>query len=258
MRKFLSLLMVFSLIGVQTAGAYGNKGHRVVAEIADRHLNEAARKKIQEILGDQSLAEVAVWADEMKSNPDEYWRAANVFHYINISPGGTFEGSVRNPKGDMLSAYEEFEATLKSKTSSRAEKEHALKFLVHIVGDMHQPMHFGHRKDQGGNRTKVMWFDEITNLHAVWDSNLVEQENLSFTEMANFLDKASPEEIIEYQKAKPIDWVHEGLVLRDMAYDIGDRSFSWNYIYKNRPVIREQLRKGGVRLAGVLNEIFAE
>jgi len=257
MRRFFSLLMIFSLVGVQPAGAYGHTGHRVVAELAERHLTDIARERIREILGNQSLAEVAYWADEMKSNPDKYWRGADVFHYINVPPGATFEGSPRNPAGDMLSAYEDFVATLKSRKSSRAEKEHALKFLIHIMGDMHQPMHFGHRKDYGGNRVKVMWFDEVTNLHSVWDTNLVDQEKLSFTEWADFLDKASPEEIIKYQKAKPIDWVHEGLALRDRVYDVGDRSFSWNYIYKNRPIIRAQLQKGGLRLAGVLNEIFA-
>ncbi len=258
MRKFLSLLMIFSLVGAQSVGAYGSTGHRVVAEIAQRHLSDVAREKIREILGKQSLAEVANWADEMKSNPDEYWRKADVYHYLNVPRGKSFEESPRNPDGDVLSAYEEFVATLKSAKASRAEKEHALKFLVHIVGDMHQPLHFGHASDWGGNRVKVMWFDEITNLHSVWDTALVDQEKLSFTEWANFLDKAGPAEIAEYQKATPIDWIHEGLAMRDMIYDVGDKSFSYDYIYKYRPLIRKQLHKGGIRLAGILNEIFAE
>ncbi len=258
MRFLLSLFVVFNLVAVQSAFAYEKTGHRVVGELAERHLSDAARRHVREILGNQSLAEVANWADEMKSNPDEYWRAANVFHYLNVPEGQTFENSERNPAGDILSAYEEFTTTLKSKEATRAEKEHALKFLVHIMGDMHQPMHFGHASDQGGNRVKVMWFDEVTNLHAVWDIFLVDKEKLSFTEWSNFLDKATPEEIKAYQKATPVDWIHEGLAMREIVYNVGNRDFSWGYVYKYRPVIRKQLLIGGIRLAGVLNEIFAD
>ncbi|MBL4893907.1 MAG: S1/P1 nuclease [Emcibacter sp.] len=258
MRIFLSFLMVLNLVWVPSAQAYGKTGHRVIAELAERHLTESARKKIREILGDVSLAEVANWADEMKSNPDEYWRQANVYHYLNVPEGKTFENTERNPEGDVISAYDNFISVLKSTKTTRAEKEHALKFLVHIVGDMHQPLHFGHARDYGGNKIKVIWFDKITNLHSVWDTYLVDNENLSFIEWSNFLDRATAAQIRNYQKAKPIDWVHEGLVLREMVYDVGDRNFSWDYVYKYRPVIREQLLKGGMRLAGVLNEVFTE
>lgn len=258
MRKFLSLVMIFTLSGISSALAYEKTGHRVVGELAERHLTDAARAGVKAILGNASLAEVANWADEMKSNPDDYWRKANVFHYINVPAGQTFENTPRNPEGDVLSAYEEFVATLKSKNATLAEKQHALKFLVHIVGDMHQPLHYGHAEDHGGNRVKVMWFEEVTDLHSTWDIHLVDKEKLSFTEWSNFLDKASPDEIVAYQSATPLDWVHEGLKLRDEVYQVGDRNFSWGYVYKYRPVIRQQLLKGGMRLAGTLNAIFAE
>ncbi len=259
MRILSGLLIFFMLIGSQLAMAYEKTGHRVVAEIAERHLSDIARKRIGEILGPKvSLAEVANWADEMKSNPDEYWREAGVYHYLNVPAGQTFEDTPRNPAGDVLSAYEKFTATLKSSASSRAEKQLALKFLVHIVGDMHQPMHFGHASDRGGNLVKVIWFDQVTDLHSVWDIFLIDKEKLSFTEWANFLDKADPDMVAIYQKASPIDWIHEGLALRDKIYNVGDRNFSWGYVYKYRPVIREELLKGGLRLAGVLNGIFTK
>lgn len=250
---------MFSLAWVPSAIAYEKTGHRVVAELAERHLTHAARKNIAAILGEKvALAEVANWPDEMKSNPDEYWRQTNVWHYINVEAGQTFENTPRNPAGDVLSAFDEFVATLKSKETTKAQKAHALKFLVHIVGDMHQPLHYGHASDHGGNKVKVIWFDEVTDLHSVWDIYLVDKEKLSFTEWANFLDKATEQDITRYQSAKAIDWVHEGLKLRDDIYDVGDRNFSWGYVYKYRPVVREQLLKGGMRLAGVLNEIFAD
>ncbi|PCI31933.1 MAG: S1/P1 Nuclease [Alphaproteobacteria bacterium] len=256
MRKVFCLLGGLAVLTTASAQAYEKTGHRVVAELAERHLTMTTWENVRKILGNHSLASVANWADEMKSNPDDYWRRVNVYHYLNVPAGQTFENTERNPEGDVLSAYEEFTATLKSDTATAAEKEHALKFLVHIVGDMHQPMHFGHASDHGGNRVKVMWFDEVTDLHSVWDIFLVDKEKLSFTEWSNFLDKASPEQITTYQQATPIDWVHEGLELRDVVYAVGDRDFSWGYVYKYRPVIRKQLLKGGMRLAGVLNGIF--
>ncbi|MBL4800243.1 MAG: S1/P1 nuclease [Emcibacter sp.] len=258
MRIFISLLVVLNLIWVPSALAYGRTGHRVIAELAERHLTDVARKNIRKILGGKSLAQVANWADEMKSNPGKYWRKANVYHYLNVPKGKTFETTARNPKGDVLSAYDEFIATLKSSKSTVAEKQHALKFLIHIVGDMHQPLHFGHASDRGGNAVKVIWFGEVTNLHSVWDTRLVDYEKLSFTEWSDFLDKATPTQISDYQKAKAIDWVHEGLVLREAVYDVGDRNFSWDYVHKYNPVIQKQLLKGGMRLAGVLNAVFAE
>jgi len=258
MRLFICFLMICSLAWAPAARAYEKTGHRVVAELAERHLSDVARRKIAEILGEKvALAEVANWADEMKSSPDEYWRQANVYHYLNVEAGESFENTPRNPAGDVLSAYEQFVATLKSPDATLAEKQHALKFLVHIVGDMHQPLHYGHASDHGGNKVAVMWFEEVTDLHSVWDIHLVDKEKLSFTEWSNFLDKATPQQIAAYQAARPLDWVHEGLALRDDIYEVGDRNFSWGYVYKYRPLVREQLLKGGLRLAGVLNEIFA-
>jgi len=258
MRLIISLI-ILSLMGIQTASAFGKTGHRVVGEIAERHLTAAARAKVKTILGMESMAEVSTWADENKSNPSKYWqKESGPLHYINVPKGKSFENSPRNPAGDVLSAYESFMATLKSKDSSKAEKAHALKFLIHIVGDMHQPMHFGHARDHGGNRVTVIWFREVTNLHSVWDTHLIEGEKLSFTEWANSLDKASPDQVARYQKANVMDWVHEGLALREGIYEVGDRNFSWNYVYKYRPLVREQLLKGGLRLAGILNKLYAQ
>ncbi|NOZ42359.1 MAG: S1/P1 nuclease [Alphaproteobacteria bacterium] len=256
MRIFLSFLVIFNLAGIPAVWAYGKTGHRVVGEIASRHLTATARKRIGQILGSESLAEASTWADEMKSNPDEYWRKANVYHYLNVPPGRTFENSPRNPAGDALSAYNNFVAILKSAKSSRVEKAFALKFLVHIIGDMHEPMHFGHARDRGGNDIKVIWFGKKTNLHKVWDSLLINHEKLSFTELANFIDRATPQQIAIDQRATPIDWIDEGLRLNRKIYHVGDGNFSWAYVYKYRPVVNRELLKGGLSLAGVLNRIF--
>ncbi len=258
MKKIISAVIAAGVLMVSPAAAWDKTGHRVIGELAERHVTLQTLVKIKAILGKQSLAEVSVWADEMKSNPDRYWRKkANIYHYMNIPKGMSYNPRKRNPKGDAFSAFDDFVKIIRSDKSSKAEKAHALKFLVHIVGDMHQPMHFGHKKDKGGNSIKVKWFGRPSNLHQVWDSKLVDQEKLSFSEWVRFIDVLPASKIKELQNSNKMVWMKEALVLSKGIYDIGDGDFGWNYIYKYRSTVRSQLQKGGYRLAGVLNAIFA-
>lgn len=239
--------------------AWGKTGHRVVGEIASRHLTPEASAGVKAILGDQELWQAAYYPDEMRSSYDQFWRYESpVFHYINFPDGISYEDSEKNPKGDAYVGVTNFIATLKNSNSTLEEKQLALRFLTHLAGDLHQPMHAGRAEDKGGNDIKVKWFGEETNLHSVWDTHLVDNQQLSFTEWVRMLDKADAETIAEYQKARPIDWINEIAEMRDGIYDIGDGNFGYQYIYDHTPTVKNQILKGGLRLAGVLNEIFAE
>lgn len=258
--KFLGKLFVavgLCLASMQ-ASAYGPTGHRVVAELAYRHMTPEARANLDKLLGDRFLAEVATLPDEMRSNPDEFWqREASVYHYINVPPGRSYEEAEKNPAGDAFTALQKFTAVLKSGNASDADRQRALWFVVHLIGDLHQPLHVGHPHDRGGNRIDVVWKEELTNLHMVWDEHLIDHQNLSFTEWSNFLDKKiTPEKVMLWQQAKPIDWIHEGLDLRIGIYEDGKGILSWDYIYKYTPLVKQQLSKGGIRLAAYLNDIF--
>jgi len=256
-RKFAVLLMIIAF-GSISASAYGPTGHRVIAELASLHLTPEARLAVEAILGDEFMAEASTMPDEMRSNPEEFWqREAGPYHYINVSPGQTYEESEKNPAGDALTALEKFAAVLKDDTASAEDKRRAIWFVIHIIGDLHQPLHIGHPEDRGGNWVDVVWMEELTNLHRVWDEHIIDHRDLSFTEWTRFLNrKIKPEMITEWQTAQPIDWVHEGLVMRDDIYANSHGILSWDYVYRYMPTVKSQLSKGGVRLAGYLNTVF--
>ena len=109
---------------------------------------------------------------------------------------------------------------------------------------------------RSGNRVKVKWFGEETNLHSLWDTHLVESENLSYTEFAAFIDIDDEVRIASLQDSEVIDWVEESIVFRDQIYELGDRDYGYDYIYRYVPVVRQRLLQAGVRLAGVLNRLL--
>lgn len=257
-KLFVGLALVAGLS--VSASAYGPTGHRVIAELASRHLTPEAEAAVKELLGNEFMAEAANWPDEMRSDPDAFWRkTSQTYHYINLPDGVTYEDSEKNPAGDALTALAKYTADVTSKELPLAERQLALRFIIHIVGDLHQPLHAGRAEDWGGNRIDVVWFEEMSNLHKVWDEDLIDRKGLSFTEWVRFLEpKISTEDMTEWQKAEPADWVRELIALRGDIYNVGNAIFSYDYVYKYSPLIKSQLSKGGIRLAGYLNEVFAK
>lgn len=249
-----SLLLVVPLLAGAPAFAWGPNGHRVVARIAENHLSDAARTGVRELLGTESLARASTWADEIRSERE--WDRAAAWHFISIDDGETLETTRRSENGDVLSAMERFEAVLRNPDAEREEKVQALRFLVHFVADVHQPLHVGRRSDGGGNGRLVLWFGDPTNLHHLWDTSLVEFEELSFSELAGFLDHPSPDEIAAWQASSYADWIAESLALRERVYDFGDHRLGYGYAHENVPIVERRLLQAGIRLAGLLNELF--
>lgn len=254
--------------------AWGKTGHRVVAAIADTELSGIARAQVQQILGrGESLDEAANWPDEMRAAPGQFWqKTATPWHYVTLN-GDVYEHAP--PEGDALEALARFTKTLKDPGASREDKQLALRFVVHLVGDLHQPLHVGKCCDRGGNEVKVTFFGKPTSLHSVWDSQMVDDEQLSFSELAAKLERhISPEDVVSWWDADPRDWIKESAQIRDTIYPAGDVSnspssrktdegqpvaaLSYDYIFKFQPVMERRLSQGGVRLAAYLNAIFAE
>lgn len=249
-----TVLLLLSPLAGAPAGAWGPNGHRVVGRIAENHLSAQARAAVRELMGPESLARAGTWADEIRS--DRAWDHAAPWHYINIDDDETLETAERSSRGDVLSALERFEAVLRKPDAPRQDRVEALRFLVHFVADVHQPLHVGRRSDGGGNGVLVLWFDEPTNLHTLWDTHLVEHLQLSFTELARFIDHPSPEEVAAWQGAGYEDWIAESFALRGKVYDLGDRRLGYRYAYRNVPVVERRLLQAGVRLAGLLESVF--
>src|SRR5690348_1126569 len=272
MRARWLLIAAFALIP-SPALAWGKTGHRVVAAIADTQLSGLARAQVEQILGrGESLDEAANWPDEMRSAPGAFWQKTSVpWHYVTLN-GIIYDHAP--PEGDALEALGRFTKTLQDPSSSRADKQLALRFIVHLVGDLHQPLHNGKCCDRGGNDVKVTWFGKPTNLHAVWDSQLVDDEQLSFTELAAKLERhISNDDVIKWWDVNPRDWISESSELRDTLYPPPARpkkgqkvkkghpllpDLSYAYVYKFTPLMEQRLSQGGVRLAAYLNALFAQ
>lgn len=250
--------LVFILLLLATlAISWGPTGHRTAAEIAANHLNRKAKKNIKKILDGASLAEVSTFADEIKS--DKRYPAFSPWHYVNYPKGGTYATAPKNPKGDIITGIDSCITVLKDKNSSKDDKAFYLKLLVHLVGDFHQPLHIGHKKDRGGNDIQVQWHGVETNIHHVWDEDLINKWDMSYTELAKNIDtKLSKKEIEVIQQGSLIDWMKETRIITDQVY-AGIKpgyKLSYRYSYKHMNTVKKQLHKGGLRLAKILNEIW--
>ena len=162
--KFKHSLFTF-FITVQFVFGWGKTGHRIVGEIAENYLTKNSKLQIKKLIGHHNLSRISNWADEIKSDPK--WDHAYDWHYCTIPDGEDYEKGKH--KGQAVEKVFDFTKTLKDKKSTKEDKIIALKFLVHLIGDLHQPLHVGNGKDRGGNDVKVKWFGEATNLHNVWD-----------------------------------------------------------------------------------------
>lgn len=251
----IAALAVLLLTLPGSVSAWGPTGHRVVGRIAERHLTPEAQRGVAALLGPDSLARVSTWADDIRSDPN--WKKATPWHFISIDDNETLETTARVPEGDVVEAIQRFEKVLRDPQADRQAKAEAIKFLVHFIGDVHQPLHVGRRADRGGNEIIVLWFREPSNLHSVWDSDMIDSTKLSFSELAEFIDHPTPEEITTWQSAPLAEWVRESFNVRQQVYDIGKRDLSFDYAFHNMPLVEKRLVQAGVRLAGLLNSVFA-
>jgi len=253
LRMPLVVLLLVSL-AAPIASAWGPTGHRAVGRIAERHLTPATAQAVAALLAPEKLAYVGTWADEIRAEPE--WAKADPWHWVTIPDGQTYEATPKNPGGDVLEAISRFEKVLADGTAARQERTQALKWLAHLVGDLHQPLHVGRGDDHGGNDLVVLWFGEPTNLHAVWDAKIIEKTELSFSELAGLLDQPTPEQVGEWQAGGPRDWAVESQQLRGRCYELGDRRLSFRYVHDHWPTVQQRLLQAGIRLAGELNRLL--
>lgn len=256
------IVLIISLLGLglsSYAHAWGQTGHRVTGKIAEHYLSDEAKAAIASILPNESLAEASTYPDEMRSNPDHYWqKVAGPFHYVTVPEGKNYVEVGAPEQGDSYTALAEFTKTLKDLDASQADKQLALRFAVHIIGDLHQPLHAGNGTDRGGNDVKVEFFWEDSNLHRVWDSGLIDRKDLSFTEWSDWLNnKISAQQAQEWMTTDPLVYIAESASIRDEIYPNGEK-LSWDYLYNHIPTVKLRLQQGGVRIAAYLNSVFAE
>ena len=241
--------------------AWGTQGHRIAGQIADSYLSPKARKAIEAILGNESIAMTSNWADFIKSDP-AYNYLYN-WHFIDLDKSYTYpELQAYLSQDNAIDAYTKLQflvSELKKKNLDKDKKLLYLRMLIHIVEDIHQPLHTGHTEDKGGNDIKVTWFNNNTNLHSVWDSQLIDFQQLSYTEYTKVINHTTVAQRAGWQKAPIGEWVFESNQLAEKLYaetKTGDALNAYKYNFSHIDTLNQQLLKAGVRLAGVLNDIF--
>lgn len=261
-RILLSLIVLILGLSPLSSLAWGPTGHRVIAEIAQRNLKKKAHKQVNKLLDNYPMAYWSVWADNIKSDTTDRWKHTYIWHYVNI-PGNLPKNEIEQAVNQVKQAnvYREIPRLceiIKNRETSTEEKKEALYFLIHLVGDLHQPMHIGREEDLGGNRITVYWFGRPTNIHAVWDSNLVEHEKYSYTEYTNILNKPTPKEKKQIQSGTWVDWLFDTYQITNEIYASTqhEEKLSYNYPYKYKTTMERQLQRAGLRLAAILNQLF--
>lgn len=252
--KYYLVIISILVLECSTVFAWGLTGHRVVGEVAQRYLSKSAERGIKKLVGKEGLGMMSNWPDFMKS--DRSFDHVDPWHYVTIPDGQTYDQIEKDPKGDIVEAIGRMITTLESKDETKEKKVQALKFLIHFVGDIHQPLHVGKPGDRGGNDVKVKWFGKKVNLHHLWDEELIEFQKLSFTEYATALDIVEKSTIKSWMKDDINVWIKESMDLRSDVYDIGTGVLSYDYNFKNVAHLNRRLLQGGVRLAAILNRIF--
>lgn len=257
--KRLFLVIAVFYIPLQTM-AWGAQGHRICGQIASTYLTPQARKAIESILGNESIAMASNWADFIKSDPD--YNYLSPWHYIDFDKAYSYPEMVEYLNHDTnVDAYTKLQfliSELKKKDLDAKDKLLYLRMLIHIVEDVHQPMHVAHADDKGGNDFKVNWFSTPTNLHSVWDSQLIDFQQLGYTEYAMAINHTTSAQRAAWQKAPISEWLFESNQIAEKLYTEikpGD-TLNYKYNFTHIETLNQRLLMAGVRLAGVLNSIF--
>ncbi len=243
--------------------AWGMLGHRIVGEIASTYLTAKAKAEIQKILGTESIAMASNWADFIKS--DTNYRYLNKWHYIDFEKGTTYSQMQSYlAKDTAVDAYTRLNfliKELKKKSLAKDKKLMYLRLLIHIAGDLSQPLHVSVEGTSGGNDIKLNWFNTASNLHRVWDEHLIEYQQLGYTEYTKAINFTTATQRKSWQSQPVSQWLFESYTISQQLHDeitIQNPRLSYEYNFKHVQMLNQQLLKGGVRLAGLLNDIFGK
>jgi len=255
MKKLLLVLLMLPLLSFSNDD-WGKVGHRIIGEIAMQNLTPKAKESTLHLTGGRDLALVSTWADEMRSNPD--FKEYAPWHYVNLKLEEEYDGTQRSP--NVVTQVTAMIKVLKDKESSFDDKSFALKYLVHMVGDIHQPMHTGRYSDYGGSKIKVEFLGrksqkKWTNVHVLWDSDLIDDYKMSYTEYANSLLSYKT---VDFEQGDIEVWTNESHQHAKKIYSElrGGELLGFDYVYENLPIVNDRLYRAGIRLANILNSIF--
>lgn len=269
MTKRFSVLL--ALVFPIHAFAWGALGHRAVGHIAESKLNPQAKAAVQRLLGRESMSDAATWADELRSQTT--YKQSNWYHFEKISDGLTYIDNLKalpewqKKKGGIVSAILVANEVLRDVNAPNGEKAIALKFLIHFVGDIHQPLHSGRPEDKGGVTIDTDWFGTPMSLHKIWDSGMIYTGHGSLFRVG----MAPKEQALVYAQyllgrindsrvsfTPDIEvWLNESIAMRGPVYELTYQNNPAAYQTTHLPMVDSRIYTAGTRLADLLNRIFS-
>ena len=254
-----------------SAFAWAPVGHEAVAQIAFQKLTPLAVTEVKLILGNDDFVRSANWADSVKSNSQ--WKQTATYHYTSVDDGRSYFETIaslpndKQNQGDIVMAISKSLLTLRDAKSSIVNKKYALKFLIHFVSDIHQPLHVGRFADKGGNAISVNWYGKMLNLHWLWDGAIIETalsnklKTVPASQQSNWLANyllAKNLKTKRYEGKLDIEeWINGSFAIRPLVYD-GYSASNDSYMKATLPYVESQMLKAGLNLAATLNTVFAD
>ena len=260
----ISLALILLLTAPAQAFAWGREGHIIVAEIAEQYLEPATARQVRELLrieNDTTLPDVANWVDDIRTQR----RNTAVWHFVDIPVEARTYSAARDcPRRTCIVAeIEKFERELGDRRADPETRLEALKFLVHFIGDLHQPLHAADDHDRGGNRIRVRFMGHATNLHAVWDTGILAPAVTQGDERGYALRLSKSirdRDRLQWQRGTIEDWANDShAVARQIIYGTLPHepgALPGSYDRAALPVVNAQLEKAGVRLAAVIDSVL--
>jgi hypothetical protein len=261
LRKF-TLIFVIAVLLSNIAWGWGREGHRIIATVAEDHLNETTKVMIQSLIGNNHLYSIASWADDIRKER----RDTAPWHYVNIPFGSTYNASrdCPPPKSCVVEKINEFMRVLTDKKAPREQRAEALKWVVHLVGDIHQPLHAA-KEAEGGNGVHVKFLGDDRcgphdcNLHGVWDTSMILHAGLKPEDYDEQLEKLIKSEHMAAQDGgTPEEWANESVRLAQAAWVQDGANLDEQYYRKEITVVDRQMALAGLRLAKMLNETIGK
>lgn len=244
---------LLALLMITNVYAWGPEGHRIVGGIADLHLNPATKLQIRKLIGRNSLGSIANWADAIKDHPGN--THTKPWHFVTIPEGQDYHTCTKDPAGDVVEAIDRFTSILANPRKTISQRQQALAFVVHFIGDVHQPLHVGKQGDRGGTALDLRWLGKMTDLHEIWDSKII-FEGPTVKVMITQLGKVSLSRTQDLGNDSVDDWLKEVMDLRPLVYDyphVTAPGWEREYTQSTSPAVNDQLQKAGIRLAAWLN-----
>lgn len=254
---------LIAVVTVLVLCSWGHKGHKVIALIAHDHIDPGAIPGMDALLQGQKMEDVASWADDV-AHDDPHYRNTAPWHFLDMRSGLNYaqfkQAVLSQHQPNLYTAILKSKNDLANKQLSIEKRQEALKFLIHLVGDAHQPMHVSREEDKGGNAIELTFDGRNTNLHALWDSGLLDRDRKSNEKTVRDCDKATNDEIKKWQQDDPMTWLWESYQISSKLYaEVGNGSKLNDQYYKQHiGIMQKRIDQAGIRLAGIINAIFKD